>query len=143
MPEAHRWPFERARIELALGERLRRTQAPARSRRYLRSALETFEWLGARPWSSRAANELRAAGESRFRPAAAEPDALTTQEREITALAASGLTNKQIGKRLFLSHKTIAFHLHRAFPKLGVTSRAALRDALDARNANGDESFGE
>jgi DNA-binding CsgD family transcriptional regulator len=56
---------------------------------------------------------------------------LTAQERQIATLAATGLTNKQIGQRLFLSHRTVGAHLHRAFPKLGITSRAALRDALD------------
>ena len=61
-------------------------------------------------------------------------DALTPQEREIAQLAAAGLSNKQIGKRLFLSHRTVGNHLHRIFPKLGVTSRAALRDALQARD---------
>jgi DNA-binding CsgD family transcriptional regulator len=56
--------------------------------------------------------------------------ALTPQEHEIAHLAASGLTNKQIGERLFLSHRTVRFHLHRVFPKPGISSRAALRDAL-------------
>jgi DNA-binding NarL/FixJ family response regulator len=56
---------------------------------------------------------------------------LTAQERQIAALATAGLTNKQISQRLFLSHRTVGAHLHRMFPKLGITSRAALRDALD------------
>jgi DNA-binding NarL/FixJ family response regulator len=56
---------------------------------------------------------------------------MTPQEREIAELAAAGLTNKQIGERLFLSHRTVGGHLHRLFPKLGITSRAALRDALE------------
>ena len=59
------------------------------------------------------------------------PTALTAQEREIALLAAAGLTNKQIGERLFLSHRTVGTHLYHLFPKLGISSRAVLRDALD------------
>ena len=135
LPEADRWPFERARIELVFGERLRRAQAPRESRDHLRLAFETFERLDARPWAERAATELRAAGGPGLRSKHRDRDALTPQEREIAALAASGLTNKQIGAQLYLSHKTVAFHLGRVFRKLGITSRAALRDALDALDA--------
>ena len=60
--------------------------------------------------------------------------ALTQQEREIALLAAQGLTNKQIGERLYLSHRTVATHLYQLFPKLGISSRAALRDALTPAN---------
>jgi DNA-binding CsgD family transcriptional regulator len=63
--------------------------------------------------------------------------ALTAQERRIVSLAAAGLTNKQIGQRLYLSPRTVGSHLYRAFPKLGVSSRAGLRDALTAL-ASGD-----
>ena len=59
-----------------------------------------------------------------------DPGTLTPQQREIATLAAAGLTNKQIGERLYLSHRTVATHLYQILPKLGVTSRAALRDAL-------------
>ena len=140
IPGIQRWPFELARVQLLYGERLRRTRAVAQSRVQLGSALETFERLGARPWAQRAASELRAAGQAR--PRAGEPgrDALTPQEREIALLAASGLTNKQIGERLFLSHRTVGFHLHRVFPKLGINSRAALRDALASLPPGQDES---
>ncbi len=62
-----------------------------------------------------------------------EPDALTRQEREVAELAATGLTNRQIAARLVLSHRTVGSHLYRIFPKLGISSRAALRDALAAR----------
>jgi len=64
---------------------------------------------------------------------------LTPQQREIATLAAAGLTNKQIGERLYLSHRTVATHLYQIFPKLGVTSRAALRDALSG-NENRNEA---
>ena len=75
---------------------------------------------------ARASSELRAAG----RPAAEEMEPLTPQQLEIAMLAASGLTNKEIGKRLFPSHRTVGTHLYQVFPKLGITSRADLRDAL-------------
>jgi DNA-binding NarL/FixJ family response regulator len=75
---------------------------------------------------------LRATGASRLEAEDFEPGPLTTQEREIAQLAASGLTNKQIGEKLFLSHRTVGTHLYRVFPKLGIISRAALRDALTA-----------
>jgi DNA-binding CsgD family transcriptional regulator len=81
------------------------------------------------PWCGRASTELRATGLTSDRaPAATAP--LTPQQREIAALAASGLTNKQIAERLFLSPRTVSTHLYQIFPKLGITSRAALRDAL-------------
>ncbi|HET6989437.1 MAG TPA: helix-turn-helix transcriptional regulator, partial [Kribbella sp.] len=109
------------------GERLRRVHAAERARDQLAAALETFERLGAIPWIDRAANELRATG--RARPVR-RTEALTAQEQEIAALAAGGLTNKQIGERLFLSHRTVSTHLYRIFPKLGIATRSALRDAL-------------
>ncbi|MEU8614898.1 helix-turn-helix transcriptional regulator, partial [Actinoplanes sp. NPDC048791] len=71
-----------------------------------------------------------AAGHRPARPPEGELSALTAQERQIAQLAASGLSNKQIAERLYLSHRTIGAHLYRIFPKLGVTSRAGLRDAL-------------
>jgi DNA-binding CsgD family transcriptional regulator len=80
----------------------------------------------------RAAVELRATGPTRTRVHAAGPTSLTPQEREVAELAAAGKTNKEIGKQLYLSHRTVSAHLYRIFPKLSVTSRAALRDALTA-----------
>ena len=67
-------------------------------------------------------------------------ESLTPQERQIAELAAAGLTNKEIGQQLFLSHRTVSGHLHRVFPKLGITSRAALRDGL--ASLVGDETTG-
>ena len=131
LPDADRWPFELARVELAYGERLRRARAMTESRSHLSAALEIFERLGAKPWVSRASNELRATGQARAQ-AGSDRDVLTAQELEIAMLAARGLTNKQIGDRLYLSHRTVGAHLYRIFPKLGITSRAALRDALVA-----------
>ncbi|MHB8691929.1 MAG: helix-turn-helix transcriptional regulator [Solirubrobacteraceae bacterium] len=142
IPGVDQWPFDLARVQLVYGERLRRQRAAVEARAYLTVAVETFERLGARPWAARAANELRATGQTRRRGPALDAHELTPQELEIATLAAGGLTNRQIGDRLFLSPKTVAAHLYRAFPKLGITSRAALRDALDALgyepDANGD-----
>ncbi|MFJ3903956.1 AAA family ATPase [Streptomyces sp. NPDC090025] len=126
-----RWPFELARIHLTYGERLRRGRAPAQARGHLTIAAETFTGLGATPWADRAHKELRACGGSvRGAGAGGRGSALTPQQREIAHLAAAGLTNKQIGERLFLSPRTVSTHLHAVFPKLGISSRAALRDAL-------------
>jgi DNA-binding CsgD family transcriptional regulator len=130
LPEADRWPFEQARIHLAYGQWLRRTRDTTRARLHLRAAIETLDRLGAQPWAQRARNELRATGIATTTRPDTRTAALTAQERQIAALAATGLTNKQIGERLFLSHRTVGAHLHRAFPKLGITSRAALHEAL-------------
>jgi DNA-binding CsgD family transcriptional regulator len=132
IPGADSWPFDLARVELAYGERLRRLRAMKESRRHLTAALRAFERLGARPWAERALQELRATGQTKPRFDQRDRDALTAQEREIASLAASGLSNKEIAQRLFLSHRTVGAHLYRIFPKLGITSRAALRDALAA-----------
>ncbi|MFJ3103797.1 helix-turn-helix transcriptional regulator [Streptomyces sp. NPDC086835] len=85
----------------------------------------------ARPWIERATAELRAAGVTVAASAAPEAVAgLTPQELQIAQLAAEGLTNRDIGARLSLSPRTIGFHLHKIFPKLGITGRAPLRDVL-------------
>ncbi|MFI6623369.1 ATP-binding protein [Streptomyces sp. NPDC050528] len=130
VPGTERWPFELARVRLAYGERLRRVKSTTEARTQLADAVETFERLGARPWTARAGNELRATGLSLGTAGVTGPASLTPQQREIALLAAAGLTNKQIAERLFLSPRTVAAHLRQLFPKLGVASRAALRDAL-------------
>ena len=129
LPGIERWPFHLARVRLAYGERLRRRRAMTQARAQLNAALGIFERLRARPWVDRATAELRATGQTKPHAGDNVLDRLTPQEFEIVTLAASGLTNKQIAERLFLSHRTVAGHLHRAFPKLGVMTRAALRDA--------------
>jgi DNA-binding CsgD family transcriptional regulator len=129
-PGVDPWPFELARIQLAYGERLRRSRAGRESRPHLTAAVEIFERLGALPWLNRARNELRASGQTKPRAGEYDRDVLTPQEREIALLAAEGLTSKQIAERLFVSPRTVSTHLYRLFPKLGITSRAALRDAL-------------
>ncbi|MFF4727352.1 LuxR C-terminal-related transcriptional regulator [Streptomyces mirabilis] len=134
LPTVEEWPFDAARIRLLSGERLRHTRATNESRMQLTQALATFQELGAAPWAERAQRELRAAG--RAAPPR-EADSLTAQERQIADLAAQGLTNKEIAERLALSSRTIGTHLYRIFPKLGVTKRAALRDALDTARRPG------
>ncbi|GGZ27727.1 LuxR family transcriptional regulator [Streptomyces olivaceoviridis] len=130
LPGPERWPFDAARVRLFHGERLRRLRATAEAREQLTQALEVFQRLGAKPWVARTAAELRASGLSAPTATRPGPVTLTAQELQIATLAATGLTNKQIAERLFLSHRTIGTHLYQIYPKLGITSRAALRDAL-------------
>nr|WP_221380672.1 LuxR family transcriptional regulator [Actinoplanes polyasparticus] len=124
-------PFDRARVQLAYAERLRRGGGSLRSARsHLTDALCIFRDLRALPWQSRADRELRGTGLVSARTATARVETLTPQELAIAELAASGLTNKQIGARIYLSHRTVSTHLSRVFDKLGISTRAALRDAL-------------
>ncbi|GAA2844584.1 LuxR family transcriptional regulator [Streptosporangium fragile] len=120
-------PFERARTELLYGEWLRRARRKADARTHLRSALETFERLEAGPWADRARTELGATGSAA--PAAPAPGVLarlTPQELQIVRLAAQGLSNRDIAAQLFLSPRTVGYHLYKAYPKLGVASRSEL-----------------
>ncbi|HEY0933364.1 MAG TPA: AAA family ATPase [Trebonia sp.] len=128
-------PFIRARAQLAYGAWLRRQRRIAESREPLRTAAASFDTLGFRPWAARAGQELRASGDTTPAPAARapqalSPQALSPQELEIAELAASGLTNRQIGRQLYLSPRTVATHLYRIFPKLGISSRVQLQQAL-------------
>lgn len=127
-PEGDHWAFDHARIALLYGERLRREREPAAARTQLALAARTFERLQANPWLERTRAELRAAGEPA--PVDTRGSVLTPQERAVAELAASGLTNKEIAERLFLSVRTVSTHLHRVFPKLGIATRGALRDAM-------------
>lgn len=129
-PAAQQWPFDLANAQLEYGAWLRRHHRQADARHQLQSALDTFARLGTRGWEELARTELRAAGVATEAP---EPMAwanLTAQEREVVRLAATGMTNPEIGAALYLSPRTVSTHLHRAFPKLGVTSRAQLRDVV-------------
>jgi len=125
-------PFERARTQLRLGERLRRLRRPTDAREHLRAALATFEQLRATPWAERAQAELSATGDRARRRSPTAPGGLTPQEIRIAVLVADGATNRQIAAALFLSPKTVAYHLSKVFEKLGLTSRAQLA-ALVAR----------
>jgi len=124
-------PFLHARTLLSYGAWLRRRRRIADSRRPLRTAGEQFDALGAARWSERARQELRATGETIARRTPEARDRLTPQELQIAQLAAEGLSNREIGERLFLSHRTIGSHLYRIFPKLEITARAQLRAALE------------
>jgi DNA-binding CsgD family transcriptional regulator len=130
-----RWPFQRARIQLAYGQWLRRHRRVAESRAVLRSARDTFDALGCAPWSETARRELRASGERSRRRIPEARDQLTAQELQIAQLAAGGLSNREIGQRLYLSHRTISTHLYRVFPKLGISSRGELSAALGGGSA--------
>lgn len=125
-----RWPFQRARVQLAYGQWLRRQRHVAESRGVLRAARDTFDALGSARWGEQARRELRASGERSRRRLPEARDQLTAQELQIAQLAAQGLSNRDIGQRLYLSHRTISTHLYRIFPKLGITSRAELGAAL-------------
>jgi DNA-binding CsgD family transcriptional regulator len=129
--DIHRWPFDVARVRLSYGERLRSARADVEARRQLDLARATFESLRAHPWLSRVDTQIQ-----RLTDATAcggEPAGLTAKEYEVAQLAARGLTNKQIGAELFLSPRTVGTYLYRAYPKLGISTRAALRDALNGR----------
>ncbi|MDF3292827.1 ATP-binding protein [Streptomyces silvisoli] len=121
-------PLERARTALLYGEWLRRARRKAEARAPLRAAVETFERLGAGPWAERARTELGATGESAPRTPgrSGAPAGLTPQELQIVRLAARGLSNRDIAAQLFLSPRTVGYHLYKAYPKLGVSSRGEL-----------------
>jgi DNA-binding CsgD family transcriptional regulator len=129
-PEAAWWPFDLARLHQLYGERLRRSRQVTLSRHHFRAALTTFELLGEPAWAARAAAELAATAPTRRRRETGHQYPLTAQELQVAELAAAGLSNKEIGARLNMSHRTVSSHLYRIFPKLGISSRAALRDAL-------------
>jgi DNA-binding CsgD family transcriptional regulator len=133
-PVAKKWPFLRGRLLLAYGGWLRRQRRSADARAPLREAREIFDALGASPWSERAREELRAAGEASRRRTAQLWETLTPQELHVAQLAAEGLSNKEIGGRLYLSHRTVGYHLHRIFSKTGITSRSGLRPILANTN---------
>jgi DNA-binding CsgD family transcriptional regulator len=126
------WPLHRARLQLAYGMWLRRRQQAADSRAPLRAARDTFDALGAAPWAQRARDELRASGERSHQPAPRALDLLAPQELQIARLAAEGLSNREIGQQLYLSHRTISNHLYRIFPKLRITSRVELAAVVGA-----------
>jgi DNA-binding CsgD family transcriptional regulator len=118
-------PFQTARTLLAYGSRLHRSRRRIEARKRLRSALEIFEALGADPWIERAKSELRASGAVKREPMA-DPDELSAQEIRVARAVAGGATNKQVAAKMFLSPKTIDFHLGRVYRKLGIHSRTEL-----------------
>jgi DNA-binding NarL/FixJ family response regulator len=115
-----------ARTQLSYGEALRRQRRRVDARVALRAAVEGFDRAGATPWAERARAELRATGESVSRRGPADRERLTPQELQITRLAAGGASNPEIATELFLSRKTVEYHLHKVFTKLGITARVEL-----------------
>jgi DNA-binding CsgD family transcriptional regulator len=124
-------PFDHARLQLAYGAWLRRHRRVSESRAPLRAARQVFDALGCAPWAERARQELRASGEHSREPVPAARHQLSTQELQIAQMAATGMTNREIGQQLYLSPRTVGSHLYRLFPKLGITSRNQLAGALD------------
>ncbi|PZE60477.1 helix-turn-helix transcriptional regulator [Curtobacterium sp. MCPF17_001] len=128
-------PIELARTRLLFGEWLRRERRVVEAREHLRDALGEFDAAGTPVFAARAAAELRAAGEVPLRDTTERPTAsnpLTPQELQIARLAADGMSNREIADRIYLSHRTVSTHLYKLFPKLGVTSRTGLTEALAA-----------
>jgi DNA-binding CsgD family transcriptional regulator len=119
-------PFERARTELLYGEWLRRERRRVDARPHLRAALALFQQLALEPWEERARAELRASGETARRRDPSTRDQLTPQELQIAHLVSEGMTNREIGAQLFLSPRTIDYHLRKVFLKLEIASRADL-----------------
>jgi DNA-binding CsgD family transcriptional regulator len=121
-----RRPFERARTELAYGELLRRTRRRVDARSHLEAALDTFERLGAAPLAERARLELRASGQAARRRDSSTLWQLTPQELQVARFVAQGLRTREVAAQLFLSPRTVEFHLRNVFAKLGITSRTQL-----------------
>jgi DNA-binding CsgD family transcriptional regulator len=119
-------PYERARTQLAYGERLRRDRRRIQARIHLRAALDTFEGIGVTLWAERTRGELRATGETARRREPSTLDELTPQELRVARLVASGASNKDVAAQLFVSRRTVEYHLGKVFVKLGVSSRAQL-----------------
>jgi DNA-binding CsgD family transcriptional regulator len=119
-------PFQQARTALLYGEWLRRKRRRSDARTQLRRALELFRVVGATPWEARAEAELRATGETLRKRDPSTLDELTPQERHIASLVANGLTNRQIASQLFISPRTVDYHLRKVFSKLGIASRTEL-----------------
>jgi DNA-binding CsgD family transcriptional regulator len=137
--QAHGLPFERARTQLAYGERLRRERRKTDARAVLRDALGTFEGLGAVLWAERARGELRATGETARKRDASTIDDLTPQELRVAQLVGAGASNREVGAQLFVSPKTVEYHLRKVFLKLGVSSRVELARVGFATEARGPD----
>ncbi|MFI5937530.1 AAA family ATPase [Actinoplanes sp. NPDC051494] len=125
-PRARRWPFERAVLAVERADLLRRAQQPRAAQDVLVDALDAFDHVGAAGWAARVRAELRTPVVSRPDPFAG----LSAQQEQIVRLAAQGLSNREIGARLYLSPRTVGSHLYRVFPQLGVANRTQLADLL-------------
>jgi DNA-binding CsgD family transcriptional regulator len=127
--------FEQARTELFYGERLRRARRRTAARERLRTALQAFDRLGAAPWAERADAELKATGESARRREVGTRDRLTPQELQIAHALAEGRTTREAAAKLYLSPKTVEYHLRNVYGKLEIRSRDELREALPTLQA--------
>jgi DNA-binding CsgD family transcriptional regulator len=126
--------FERARTRLHLGERLRRARRRSAARPHLRYAIEDFERLGAEPWAEQARIELLATDETARRRDARSIDQLTPREFHIAQALANGATTREAAAKLFLSPKTVEYHLRSVYSKLSLRSRAELARVLADAN---------
>ncbi|MEU8227888.1 helix-turn-helix transcriptional regulator [Kribbella sp. NPDC048915] len=122
--------FELARTRLAYGAWLRRIRRRVDARTQLRLAVESFDALGAVNWADQAAAELKATGETARRRVPSTADELTPQERQIAVLLADGNSIREAAARLFLSPKTVEYHLRKVYAKLGIHSRTELTTLL-------------
>jgi DNA-binding CsgD family transcriptional regulator/tetratricopeptide (TPR) repeat protein len=129
--------FERARTHLYYGERLRRSRRRVDARKQLRAALKAFHQLGAAPWAERAMSELHASGESARVRDDSSRQQLTPQELQVALTLAEGATTREAAARLYLSPKTVEYHLRHVYDKLEIRSREELRTALQAQAPSG------
>jgi class 3 adenylate cyclase len=126
--------FERARTHLHYGERLRRVRKRVEARKHLRAALKAFDELGAAPWGERALAELQASGETARVRDERYRQQLTPQELHVALTLAEGATTREAAARLYLSPKTVEYHLRHVYDKLEIRSREELRAALAAHS---------
>ena len=124
-----------ARAHLVYGESLRREHRRVEARAQLLAAHDQFTSMGMQGFAERASKELSAAGEKAREPTVATRDELTAQQRHIARLARDGLSNPEIGARLFLSPRTVEWHLHKVFAKLSIRTRRELAGALPSSDA--------
>jgi DNA-binding CsgD family transcriptional regulator len=124
-----------ARAQLIYGEWLRREHRRVDARKQLKAAYAAFDAMGAQAFAERAQRELLATGETVRKRTADTRDQLTPQEAQIARLARDGLTNPEIGEQLFLSHRTVEWHLRKVFTKLGISSRRELAQALGSSDS--------
>jgi DNA-binding CsgD family transcriptional regulator len=122
--------FETARTRLAYGARLRRSRRRVDARPQLQQALDTFDALGAQPWADRAAQELVATGATALRTGSDPSSQLTPRELQIALLLSDGNTVRQAAAALFLSPKTVEYHLRHVYTKLRIGSRTQLAELL-------------
>ena len=137
-PAGNQWPFERAQLRLDYAEWLRRRRRINEAKPVLMQAIGTFQRLGAHSWAQRAQAELRATGVAVTGVAAMNADALERANAPAAPDRPSGrqgLSDREIGDRLFLSPRTVGSHLYRSYPKLGVAGRHQLRDVIARTSA--------